>query len=152
MFWIWCKMWKKRKQHSRKPEATRKWNRGNNRLKTITLYYSLQITATWGHTHPGSASVFLWNNNEYTVMKLWSSLSWPRSPRHEMSSPAETLGSWVRILLEVWMSVFVLSFVGSGLATGWFAVHGVPPTVYKIKKLKWNGVSRMSYAPEGGTN
>jgi hypothetical protein len=40
-----------------------------------------------------------------------------------MSSPAQTLGSWVRILLEAWMSllvsyVFVLSCVGGGLATG----------------------------------
>jgi hypothetical protein len=35
-------------------------------------------------------------------------------------------------------SVFVLSCVGSGLATGWSPVQGVLPTVYKIKKLKWN--------------
>jgi hypothetical protein len=39
------------------------------------------------------------------------------------SSPAQTLGSWVRIPLEAWMfgcvcSVFVLSCVGSCLATG----------------------------------
>jgi hypothetical protein len=32
-------------------------------------------------------------------------------------------------------SVFVLSCVGSGLATGWSPVQGVLPTVYRIKKL-----------------
>jgi hypothetical protein len=46
---------------------------------------------------------------------------WPCGLRHEMSSPAWALGSWVRIPLEAWMfvcvySVFVLSSVGSGLA------------------------------------
>jgi hypothetical protein len=40
-------------------------------------------------------------------------------------------------------SVFLLSCVGNGLATGWSAVQGVPPTVYVIRKLKRNGVSRM---------
>jgi hypothetical protein len=33
-------------------------------------------------------------------------------------------------------SVFVLSCVGSGLATALFPVQGVLTTVYKIKKLK----------------
>jgi hypothetical protein len=33
---------------------------------------------------------------------------WPRDLRHEMSSPAQTLGSWVRIALEAWMSAFLL--------------------------------------------
>jgi hypothetical protein len=47
----------------------------------------------------------------------------PCDIRHEMSSPARTLGSWVRIPLKAWMfvcvySVFVSSCVGSGLATG----------------------------------
>jgi hypothetical protein len=30
---------------------------------------------------------------------------WPCSLRHKPSSPARTLGSWVRIALEAWMSV-----------------------------------------------
>jgi hypothetical protein len=34
---------------------------------------------------------------------------WPHGLRHESSSPARTLGSWVRIPLEVWMSVCVYS-------------------------------------------
>jgi hypothetical protein len=61
--------------------------------------------------------------------------------RHEMSSPAWTLGSWVRIPLEAWMfvwvySVFVLSCVSSGLATGWSLVQGVLPVVYKCKRAE----------------
>jgi hypothetical protein len=34
---------------------------------------------------------------------------WPRGLRHELSSPAQTLGSWVRIPLEAWMSGCVYS-------------------------------------------
>jgi hypothetical protein len=33
---------------------------------------------------------------------------WRRGLRHEMSSPALTLGSWVRIPLEAWMFAFIL--------------------------------------------
>jgi hypothetical protein len=34
---------------------------------------------------------------------------WPRGIRYESSSPTRTLGSWVRILLEAWMSACVYS-------------------------------------------
>jgi hypothetical protein len=48
---------------------------------------------------------------------------WPRGLRHELSSFAWILGSWVRIPQESWMYVrvsfvFVLSCVGNGVATG----------------------------------
>jgi hypothetical protein len=45
---------------------------------------------------------------------------WPRVLRHELSSLARTLGSWVRIPLEACMSVCVYSVfvLGSGLPTG----------------------------------
>jgi hypothetical protein len=36
------------------------------------------------------------------------------------------------------MSGLSCVYVGSGLATGWTSVQGVLPTVYGIKKLKWN--------------
>jgi hypothetical protein len=36
-----------------------------------------------------------------TLEYIKSRLQWPRGPRHEPSSPARTLGTWVRILLEV---------------------------------------------------
>jgi hypothetical protein len=53
-------------------------------------------------------------------------------------SLVRTLGSGVRIPLEAWVSVwvysvFVVLFVGSGLATGWSPVKGVLPTVYTVK-------------------
>jgi hypothetical protein len=35
----------------------------------------------------------------------------PRDLRHELSSPARTLGSWIRIPLKAWMSVCVYSVV-----------------------------------------
>jgi hypothetical protein len=35
---------------------------------------------------------------------------WPRDLRHQLSFPAQTLGSWVRIPIEAWMSVYVYSF------------------------------------------
>jgi hypothetical protein len=41
---------------------------------------------------------------------------WLRVLRHELSSPARTLGSWVLISLKAWM--FVCVRIGSGPATG----------------------------------
>jgi hypothetical protein len=97
---------------------------------------------------------------------------WPRGLRHEMSSPARTLGTWVRNPLETWTfvcvySVFMLSCVGSGLATGWSLVQGVLPTVYKCmitephkeEAKAWYGLQRhirrrrrrrRTNVPEGG--
>jgi hypothetical protein len=56
-----------------------------------------------------------------------------------MSSPARTLGSWVRIPLKVWMSVCVYSafVLGSGLATG-RSPSKESYRLSKIKKLKCN--------------
>jgi hypothetical protein len=67
---------------------------------------------------------------------------WTRGLRHELSSPGRTQGSRFRTPLNVWIlvyvySVFVLSCVGSGLATTDHVQEVLPP-VYKIKKLKWN--------------
>jgi hypothetical protein len=63
---------------------------------------------------------------------------WPRGLRHETHSPSQTLGSWVRIQLETWMSarvssVSVLSYVlAAALWRSWSPAQGVLPTVYKI--------------------
>jgi hypothetical protein len=47
-------------------------------------------------------------------------------------------------------SVFVLSCVRSDLATAWSPIQGVPPTVYKIKKLKsGQGPKKGSRARDG---
>jgi hypothetical protein len=56
---------------------------------------------------------------------------WPRSLRHEMSSLAKTLESWVQIPLKARKSVCVYSVfvLGSGFATGLSPVQGVLPTV-----------------------
>jgi hypothetical protein len=66
---------------------------------------------------------------------------WPRGLIYELSSPARTLESWIRISLEAWMSVCVYSvcvvlYIGRGPVTGWSPVQGVQPTVYRVKKLK----------------
>jgi hypothetical protein len=36
---------------------------------------------------------------------------WPRGLKHEPSWPARTLGSWVRIPLEAWMSVCIFLYL-----------------------------------------
>jgi hypothetical protein len=66
------------------------------------------------------------------ILDSWS--QWPRGLKHELSSPAQTPGSWVRIPLKAWMSVYIYSvftvlYAGSGLTTGWSPVKGVLPTV-----------------------
>jgi hypothetical protein len=58
-----------------------------------------------------------------------------------MSSPPDTLGPWVRIPLEAWISlciycVCVVLCVGSDLATGSSPIQGVPSTGNRIRNLK----------------
>jgi hypothetical protein len=54
------------------------------------------------------------NFHAYEIVIKWSKQKrygrsqWPRCLKHEMSSPAQTLGSWVRILLDEWMSSLIL--------------------------------------------
>jgi hypothetical protein len=53
----------------------------------------------------------------------WSRPQWPRGLRHELSSLARILGSWVRMPLKSWTcvcvdSVSVVLRIGRGLATG----------------------------------
>jgi hypothetical protein len=77
---------------------------------------------------------------EYNIGKVTVSLSqWPPGLRREISSLTRKLGSWVWIPLKAWMSVcaysvFMLSCVGSGLATGWSRIQGVLPIAYRL----WN--------------
>jgi hypothetical protein len=79
------------------------------------------------HTPRYSYTLKLSSNHRTSLVNLrnfvftWS--QWPRGLGHETISTAQTLGSRVRIPLEAWMSVrvssvFVLSCVRSGLATG----------------------------------
>jgi hypothetical protein len=48
------------------------------------------------------------NIREYYILIVIGHSQWPRGLRHELSSPARTLGSWVRILLEAWIYVCVV--------------------------------------------
>jgi hypothetical protein len=59
----------------------------------------------------------------HTHTEHWGRSQWPRGLRHELSSPPQTLGSWVRIALKAWMSVCIYSVcvvmcVSIGFATG----------------------------------
>jgi hypothetical protein len=45
--------------------------------------------------------------NFITTDNITCRSQWPLGPRHELSSPAQTLESWVQILLEAWMSMCV---------------------------------------------
>jgi hypothetical protein len=113
--------------------------------EALVIFYQ----TTWRHFSEGSNLPFIFIYKLFRTDKwIWTRFArcevpmgrsqWPRSLRHEMSSPAWTLRSWARIPLEAWMfvcvySVFVLSCVSSGLATGWSPIQGVLPTVYKCK-------------------
>jgi hypothetical protein len=48
-------------------------------------------------------------------IKHWCPSQWPRRPRHNLPFTARTLGSWVRILLDVCPRLSVLCCPGIGL-------------------------------------
>jgi hypothetical protein len=50
----------------------------------------------------------------YGIISLMSRSQWPRGLRHELSSLARTLGSWVRIPLKARMSVLCVCVWGGG--------------------------------------
>jgi hypothetical protein len=95
----------------------------------ISYLVNSQPTWTWRNEHLVEIS--------YSYITI-SRSQWPRGLTYEIFTPIKTLGSWFRISLEVCISVFVLSCLGSSLATDWSPVQGVLPTVCKIKKLNWN--------------
>jgi hypothetical protein len=73
---------------------------------------------------------------------------WPRGLMHERSSPAGTLGSWVRIPLDAWIFVcvyfvFLLFCVVAALRR---AVQIALLTVSTIKKLKKRPRSKRLYS------
>jgi hypothetical protein len=78
----------------------------------------------------------------YTAFRNMRRSQWANGLRHEMSSPAQKLGSWVQIPLETWMSVCVYSvFVLSCVQEAALRRTDPPSKEYyrlckKIKKLK----------------
>jgi hypothetical protein len=72
------------------------------------------------------------------IVLLKSQSQWPRGLRHEPFSPARTLGSWVRIPLEAWMSVcvysvFVLFCVQEAVFDGLIPVQEVLLALFGIR-------------------
>jgi hypothetical protein len=66
---------------------------------------------------------------------------WPRGLRHELSSPARALGSWVRIPLKAWMSAFILCLCCPVQVEALRRADPRPGSFTDcpmIKKLKWN--------------
>jgi hypothetical protein len=59
------------------------------------------------------------------------------------SNPTRGMDVCVRLFC-----VCVVLYVGSGLATGWYPIHGAVPTVYRIKKLKKRPRSTRAVEPE----
>jgi hypothetical protein len=84
--------------------------------------------------HPNYRKLFI-----LLCRRTYSRPQWSRCLRHELSSFARKLGSWVRIPLKAWMfgvcmrlfCVCVVLCLGSGLAMGWSLVQGVLPSVKK---------------------
>jgi hypothetical protein len=67
---------------------------------------------------------YVWNNGHVPHCRS----QWPRGLRHELSSPAEILGSWVRIQLKAWMSKCDYSvFVSSGVKVAALRRTDSPP-------------------------
>jgi hypothetical protein len=60
---------------------------------------AIPITLTWAET-----CVIQFPR---AICNTWGS-QWPRGVKHETSSPAQTLRSWVRIPFKAWMSEFIL--------------------------------------------
>jgi hypothetical protein len=59
---------------------------------------------------PGTLSFLLgYASINVGLLYSYSPSQWPRGVRHELSLLARTLGSWVRIPLEAWMSACVYS-------------------------------------------
>jgi hypothetical protein len=78
----------------------------------VFSYYTVSYETSVGissHFHAFYISRSLLPSSfDYRNSSRWP-ITWPRSLSHEPSSPAQTLGSWVRILLKTCMSVCVYS-------------------------------------------
>jgi hypothetical protein len=132
-----------------------KWKYRNIQNHNIcTLEIKIQEYSKSQHMYYGKLCTFpvlflIYVRNVLFRVSNSSRSQWPPGLRPEMSSPARILGSWARISLEAWVFVRVycvyMFCVGSDLANGWSPVQWVLTTVYKIKKLEWNGAFRRCH-------
>jgi hypothetical protein len=91
----------------------------------------------------------------------YSRSQWPRGLKHKMSSSPQTLRLRVRIHPKVWLSlcfcsVFMLSCVGSDLATGSSPMQGVLPTICNIHNFiinsKWEQARQPNPSKKNNNN
>jgi hypothetical protein len=103
-----------------------------------------KLTSPWDHRLVIMAPNLDNSNNRNWIYKCNIRLL-SVTVRHELSSLALTLGSWVRIPLRAWMfGVCMLSFcvcvvlcLGRSLATSWSLVQGVVPSVKNDYGIEW---------------
>jgi hypothetical protein len=81
------------------------WCDQPNNLRRKRLVMKILIT----HFFPTSFLSRDWRHYITLTCKSTGRPQWPHGLRQEPSSPARTLGMWVRIPLEAWMSVCVYS-------------------------------------------
>jgi hypothetical protein len=98
----------------------------------IDIVYYCIVPTSCIHT----ANLFILSVVNWSFVLLLQSIYTPRGLRHEPSSLARTLGSWVRIPLKAMdvcyvrlCCVCVVLCLGRGLATCWSLVQGVLPYV-----------------------
>jgi hypothetical protein len=145
---------KLRKQRERKQEETerkdgeKEWARNQRPIKSGPVWHHRRTTrpprdgTILQPPSPFTEVLLIHENNVrcflFMMITWWQNLNcrftwpyfnegrsqWPRGLRYEMSSPALTLGSCIRISLKAWISVCVyfVFVLGSGLAMGWSPV------------------------------
>jgi hypothetical protein len=77
---------------------------------------------------------------------------WPRGLWHELSSPARTLGLWVRNTLKAWMYVFILCLYMWQPSDGLISRPRSPAECLRIKKMKWNEAFHGCHMLQSGSN
>jgi hypothetical protein len=90
-------------------------------LRLPSLYIMFRAWINWGY---GRSTSY-----ELEIMEVTQLSAGNSGLRHEMSSLARTLGSWVWITIKAWLSACVYSVCIRSLATGRSLVQGVLPTV-----------------------
>jgi hypothetical protein len=129
------------------------------------LFYASFCSSNWMDiciyaliVSPESMTSILWNIAFRKYSKVWifwkRRSEWTRGLRHVLSSPAQTLGSWVPIPIKAWMSVcvysvFVLFCVCRQRLCDWLNPgQGVLPTTDSYRLRNWKKRPRPARAVE----